>query len=476
MKRRIFLRVFAGYVIVSLIAVLVFGIYTFELARRISQDALTRGLEGTARAALVSVRPLLPRGRSAALDSLAAAVGKEGSMRLTVIDAKGVVLADNEQDPAVMVNHSNRPEVIVAMTGAVGTSSRYSGTVRRWLIYVAVPVVGPGGDVQAVVRASASADELDVLTRQGLGSLFFFAPLLLAACLLAAYVFSRTIVAPLRDLTQVVGRFAAGDFGARLHLRRRDEVKVLADTFNEMGERVETLFRERAQRMLELDLIFSSVQQGIVVLDSTGRIVRSNKGFEKLAASLPVEGKTLWEVVRAPRLTELVQQARLTGQRQSDEVETGDRSVLCTVERMGQRDELIVVLNDTTDLRRLEAVKRDFVVNASHELRTPLTSIVGSLEMLEGALRGESARWVETIRRNAERMTAIVQDLLLLSGLEVARVRTVRGPRGPGPPDPGRYGNVRPSCRNPGDRRSLPVSPRSCRSSPRTPTSWSRCW
>lgn len=60
MKRRIFLRV-SGYVVVSVLAVLVFGIYTFELARRISLDALTRGLEGAARAALVSVQPLLPR-------------------------------------------------------------------------------------------------------------------------------------------------------------------------------------------------------------------------------------------------------------------------------------------------------------------------------------------------------------------------------------------------------------------------------
>ncbi len=218
----------------------------------------------------------------------------------------------------------------------------------------------------------------------------------------------------------MVGRFAAGDFGARLHLRRGDEVKSLADSFNAMGERVESLFQERARRMQELDGIFSSVQQGIVVLDSAGRIVRSNKGFEKLADSLPVEGRTLWEVMRAPRLTELVQQARVTGKRQSEEVEIGERSVLCTVERMGEREELIVVLNDTTDLRRLQTMKRDFVVNASHELRTPLTSIIGSLEMLEGALRGDSVRWVETIRRNAERMTAIVQDLLMLSGLEAA--------------------------------------------------------
>jgi two-component system phosphate regulon sensor histidine kinase PhoR len=420
MKRRIFLRVFAGYVVVSLLAVIVFGVYTLELARRISHDALTRGLTSAAHAALVSVRPLLRQGRSPALDALAAAVAHEGSVRLTVIDAKGVVLADTEQDPATMENHSNRPEVITAMDGKVGSSSRFSGTVRRWMIYVAVPVIAPGGAVEGVVRASTFAEELEAVTRQGLGSLFFFAPLLLAACLLSALLFSRTIAAPLRDLTQIVGRFAAGDFGARLHLRRQDEVKALADAFNGMGERVESLFRERAQRMLELDLIFSSVQQGIVVLDSAGRIVRSNKGFEKLAASLPTEGKTLWEVVRAPRLTELVQQARLTGQRQSDEAVIGDRSVLCTVERMAEREELIVVLNDTTDLRRLEAVKRDFVVNASHELRTPLTSIMGSLEMLEGALRGESARWVETIRRNSERMTAIVQDLLLLSGLESA--------------------------------------------------------
>jgi two-component system phosphate regulon sensor histidine kinase PhoR len=418
MKRRIFLRVFLGYAVVSLLAVLVFALYTRELARRISLDALTRGLESAARAALVSAAPLMDHGRSAALDALVAAVAREGKVRVTVIDRRGVVLGDSEQDPSVMENHSNRPEVIRGMTGAVGTSQRFSGTVRRWLIYVAVPVVAPGGAVVGIVRASAAAEELEAFSRQELGSLILFSLLLLAACLLSSLAFSRTITAPLHDLTQVVGLFAAGDFGARLHLRRGDELRALADSFNTMGERVQSLFEERARHAQELDGIFSSVQQGIVVLDREGRIVRSNKGFEKLAVSFPVDGRTLWEVVRAPRLTELVQQARQTGTRQSDEVEIAGRSVLCMVEQMGEREELIVVLSDTTDLRRLEAMKRDFVVNASHELRTPLTSIVGSLEMLEGALKGDSARWVETIRRNAERMTAIVQDLLLLSGLE----------------------------------------------------------
>jgi len=418
MIRRIFLRVFAGYVVVSLLAVLVFAIYFVRVGRGISYDSLTRGLESAARTALVPVLPLMSQGRSAALDALVAAVGREGSVRLTVIDPRGVVLADSEQDPDSMENHSNRPEVGAAFNGQVGMSSRFSGTIRRWMIYVAVPAKDPEGRLRGVVRASTYAEELEALSRHERGSLVLFSCLLLAACLLSALLLSRTISSPLRDLAQVVGRFAAGDFGARLHLRRRDEVKALADSFNAMGERVQTLFEERAQRMQELDGIFSSVQQGILELDRDGKIVRRNKGFEKLAAVLPVEGRTLWEVVRAPRLTELVQQTRVTGQRQSEVVEIGDKYVLCTVEKMGEREELIVVLNDTTDLRRLEEVKRDFVVNASHELRTPLTSIVGSLEMLEGALRGESARWVETIRRNAERMTAIVKDLLMLSGLE----------------------------------------------------------
>ena len=418
MRRRIFVRVIAGYVTVSLLAVLVFAFYTLHQARQITYDALTRGLRGTALAASVPITPLLTIGRTPALDALVSGIGTKGEIRLTVIDPHGVVLADSQQDATTMENHSLRTEVVTAFGGKIGTSSRFSATVRRWMIYVAIPVMSPDGTLAGVVRASAYAEELEAAVVRERTSLALFALILFAACLLSAVLFSRTITAPLRDLAGVVGRFAAGDFGARLHLRRSDEVKTLADSFNAMGERVQSLFLERAQRMQELDGIFSSVQQGILLLDSAGRIVRSNKGFDLLAQNRPVEGKTLWEVTRAPRLTELVQKARVTGKRQSEEVAVVEKTVLCTVERMEGREELIVVLYDISDMRRLETVKRDFVINASHELRTPLTSIIGSLEMLEGEVSGETARWVEAISRNAELMNAIVRDLLMLSGLE----------------------------------------------------------
>jgi len=413
-KSRVFARTFAGYAALSFLALAAFAFYTLRLERGMSYDALTRGLESAARTAAVAVEPLMAAGRTRALDALVGSMGKEGGFRFTVIDAKGVVLADSQDDPATMENHSLRPEVASALKGEVGVSWRLSATVRLWMIYVAIPVASNG----CVVRAATYPEELDAANLRTRGSLAVFAPILFLFCLLSALLLSRSITAPLSDLAGVVGRFAAGDFGARLHLRRRDEVKALADGFNAMGERVQLLFQESARRAQELDSIFSSVQQAIVVLDSGGRIIRSNRSFEGLASTRPVQGKTLWEVVRAPRLTELVQEARDTGARKSEELSLGERTALCTVERLEGRGELVVVLSDTTDLHRLETVKRDFVVNASHELRTPLTSIVGSLEMLEGEVSGEAARWVEAIRRNADRMAAIVQDMLLLSRLE----------------------------------------------------------
>ncbi|MCX7037742.1 MAG: ATP-binding protein, partial [Spirochaetes bacterium] len=222
-----------------------------------------------------------------------------------------------------------------------------------------------------------------------------------------------------RDLAGVVGRFAAGDFGARLHLRRRDEVRQLADSFNAMGERIQELFRENSARTQELDGIFSSVEQGIVLLDGEGRIVRSNRGFEDLAGTRPAAGRRLLEVMAVPRLFDLVRMACASGRRQSEEIAIGERTVLCSIERMAGSEQLIVLLHDTTEIHRVEAVKRDFVANASHELRTPLTTIRGALEMLEEGSSGpEAERWVDAIRRNAERMTAIVEDLLVLSRLE----------------------------------------------------------
>jgi len=418
-------RVFVRFAVLCVLVLLAFFVYSLSVVRGMSFDAVVHGLEQSALTARGAAAALMAGGRSEALSDLTRSMAREAHMRITLIDARGVVLADSEEDPQKMENHSLRPEVSAALVGETGVSSRLSSTVRRWTVYVAVPVV-VNGIVHGVVRTSSPRVELEATYPKETTNLLLFVGPLLVVCLLFALAFTRSILSPLRDLSGAVARFASGDFGARLHLRRHDEIRQLAEAFNAMGERVQGLFQDSARSAQELDGIFSSVQEGIVLLDRNGRIVRCNRGFEDLAEATGVEGRTLWELVRAPRLIELVQEARSTGERRSEEVANGEGWLLCTVQRMGGRDELIVVLHDTSDIRRLETVKRDFVVNASHELRTPLTSIRGSLEMLEGQLSGDSERWVDTIRRNAQRMSAIVEDLLLLSSLEAQGVERSR--------------------------------------------------
>ncbi len=427
MSRLFLSKVFVRFSLLCVLVLLAFFIYSLSIVRGMSFDRVVHGLEEGALTARGAAAGLMANGRSAELNSLTARMAQEAHERITLIDARGVVLADSEEDPSRMENHSLRPEVAAAMQGEIGVSSRLSSTVRRWTVYVAVPVT-VNGMVHGVVRASSPREELEAAYPRETTNLLLFVGPLLVVCLLFALAFTRSILSPLRDLAGAVTRFASGDFGARLHLRRRDEIRELAEAFNTMGERVQGLFLDSARRAQELDGIFSSVQEGIVLLDRNGRIVRFNKGFEALAETDTVEGRTLWELVRAPRLIELVQEARATGERRSEEVACGEGWLLCTVQRMAGRDELIVVLHDTSVIRRLETVKRDFVVNASHELRTPLTSIRGSLEMLEGQLSGDSERWVETIRRNSQRMSAIVEDLLLLSSLEARGVERSREP------------------------------------------------
>jgi two-component system phosphate regulon sensor histidine kinase PhoR len=417
MKRPLLLRVFLWFAAVILFSLLAFTVFSIRFSRDISREGLRRGLERTAEAAITGVGPLIPFGRNARIEAAARDIAARSKTRITVIDADGTVLADSEQDPAVMENHAGRPEIAEALSGKVGSAVRLSSTLGKEMLYVAVPYDAPDG-LRAVVRASTFRAELDASGASIAVVILIFAASLLAVSLLAALALSRGILTPLGELAAAVRRFAGGDFKARILLPNRDEIGRLAGSFNDMAERVQGLFEEVSRRTGELDGIFSSVTQGIALLDGESRILRANRAFTDFTGAEDVEGKRIWEVARAAELVDLVNRARLQEAVSSQEIEMGEKTFLCSVTKMGESGELIAVLYDTSETRRLEEVKRDFVTNASHELRTPLTSIRGYLELLRADADGEKAHWLEAVSRNTERMTAIVEDLLRLSRLE----------------------------------------------------------
>jgi two-component system phosphate regulon sensor histidine kinase PhoR len=211
---------------------------------------------------------------------------------------------------------------------------------------------------------------------------------------------------------------AEGDLSVRVLLKNKDELKALADGFNRMNERMEGMFSELSGQKEELDSIVGSLQEGLVVVNREGRIIRANESFVRIAGGEPVKDRFFWEVVRRPQFIELMGQSRDEKKSFVKEVPLGERTYLCSVTFTRPHGEIIAVFHDITEIKNVERVKKDFIVNVSHELRTPLTAIKGFAETLLDMVDDPSRKYVEIIERNANRLANIVNDLLLLSNLE----------------------------------------------------------
>ena len=214
-------------------------------------------------------------------------------------------------------------------------------------------------------------------------------------------------------------KVAAGDFNVRVFLKSRDEIKELGDSFNYMVEKIRELFTELSLKKEQLNSIISSIQEGLLVFDKNGKIILSNDSFKKIIDESDIEDKYYWEAVRVPQFSDLIK--KVTEEERNyvaEELPLKDKFFICSVTFLESREETVVILSDITQMKNVEKIKKDFVVNVSHELRTPLTAIKGFVETLEESVEEENRNFVEIIKRNTDRLINIVEDLLVLSELE----------------------------------------------------------
>lgn len=185
-----------------------------------------------------------------------------------------------------------------------------------------------------------------------------------------------------------------------------------------MTGKLKDMFGEIRVQNEEINGILASIREGLCVLDGDARIVLANASFRRIVRNDAPDGRHFWEVVRSSSLVDVVRRVRDTRTEAAAEVSVGDRAYLCSVAHLAAGDRLVVTLHDITEFRALEKTKKDFVVNVSHELKTPLTAIKGFVETMEPRADDENRPYLEIIRRNTDRMIAIVEDLLILSQLE----------------------------------------------------------
>lgn len=367
---------------------------------------------------------------------LAAELGEAAHVRVTLIAPDGRVVADSDEDETslrTMDNHATRPEVATALAGGRGYSVRWSATLGMRMMYVALPM-RVEGQIAGVVRIAEAIKDVDVAVasaRRALGVGMVVA--ILIAILMstgAAHLMSRAV----RHLTGAARQMAGGDLAVRTRMEGRDELAELGRALDRLAEgQASSLAELRAERD-RVSRILEGMQEGVLLLDASNRVLLVNPALRSMLLLGPdVAGRHLMELVRNAELQQVLDRAATAEGPSSGELEIGGlkprRLVVHASPLPGEPHGLLVVFVDVTDMRRLEAMRRDFVANASHELRTPIAAVRSASETLRDAVERDpkaAVRFVDMVQRNAERLGALVDDLLELSRIESRDVKPRR--------------------------------------------------
>jgi two-component system phosphate regulon sensor histidine kinase PhoR len=419
----IFRKLLASAFLLTAVTLLVLDFYLTRYSARREVQSVEQRLEAQARllAGELSIPPAGP------LESWAREAGARARARVTIIDPRGVVLADSQHDPETMENHSNRPEIRMAYQNRVGSSIRHSYTLDHDLCYLAIPLVFRG-QAGYVLRLALPLEDIDAAIAAVRWRILGASLAAVIVALGIAYAFSRSF-------THRIGRlraFAEGLVDARFSESplpaAADELGALARSLNSMAAQLRNLVARLSLESARREAILASMVEGVLAVDGELCITFSNESFARaVGAEKPIPEKLpLVDVVRDPGLREMLARVLATGEflkqrlrlpAAEDRAFEVQAAPLTTATGRGA----IAILHDITDLERLERVRKDFVANVSHELRTPLTAIRGYAEtLLDGALEDKenNRRFLEIIKTHAIRLNNIASDLLVLSELE----------------------------------------------------------
>ena len=434
-RRRLLWRIFPAFVAVTLLSLLVLVWFAARSMRGFYLDETRLNLQTRTR---ILTALVADRWRDIAHDEWGR-LAKEADARVTLVEPTGRVLNDSDKDPAVMDNHADRPEIIDALKTGTGWSVRYSQTLQKEMLYVAAPMREDNASV-AVLRLSIPLKSVG----EALGEVYWQVALgALAVAVLSAVaslLVSRRLSRPLEDLKRGAERFAAGDLSHKLVIRDSEEFVALAEALNVMASRLDRRIVDVTEKNNEREAILSSMVEGVLAVDADECVISANETCGRmLGVDLgAVRGKAIQEVVRNTDLQLFLGRTLTEGAPIEADITLRDEGDTREFQAHGaplrgsdgRQIGAVVVLNDVTNLRRLERVRRDFVANVSHELRTPITSIKGFAENLrDGTISDpeKAKRFLGIIVRQSDRLNAIIEDLLLLADVE--RFSDARGPR-----------------------------------------------
>jgi len=428
-KRRLLWQLYPSYLLITIISLIAVTWYASESLKHFFLEQTASDLKVRAGLFEKQVLEYLDPLDEKAIDLLCKKIGKSAAARITIILPSGKVVGDSEKDPAKMDNHVDRPEFIEALNGPSGTSTRYSRTLEKDMMYVGIPITKKN-HILAVVRTSVPVNDIDlVLKSMKIKIAFGCLVVAVFAAMLSLFV-SRRITRPIEQIKIWAESIARGELRLRPPIAESEEIGALSESLNRMAvelrEHIDTVMRQRN----EIKAVLSSMVEGVIAVDMEERVISMNHAAAKMFGCDPAEaqGRSIQEVVRNTVLQQFVKNALSSREAVEKEIVLSSDSErflnghgTLLRDAAGKQIGALIVLNDVTRLLRLEKIRREFVANVSHEIKTPITAIKGFVETLrDGAVENheDAERFLKIIGRHVDRLEAIIEDLLSLSRIE----------------------------------------------------------
>ncbi|WP_392439093.1 ATP-binding protein [Cloacibacillus evryensis] len=344
--------------------------------------------------------------------------------RVTVVSLMGEVVMDTKADAARMENHYTRGEVMEAFEGGEGSELRYSKTQREWQIYMAKRVIVPGSPGDAyVVRLSYPVAKLSGLIKNVTIPFIKYFTLILLLVWLGTYLVLRLILTPLNSLSLAASQIARGE-KARFPITNDGEIQALSNTLNSMQDALQKTIREAQERKEELAQLVGALPIGVILIDDEKKIRYINKEAAAICgrAELPARGSSVELILPSHELYLMLDEPDAS--RTLSIMHGGAMAMQVEATTLELARGRLIALQDLTEKARLEEVRRDFFIDAGHEFQTPLAIIRTGLELLKSSPqmkvpeRSEDVETIDSLLRQQERISGLVDDLLLLVRLD----------------------------------------------------------
>lgn len=361
------------------------------------------------------------------------AIGIQGN----ILDAKGQTLATTTALQEPFPEYSDQA-IISSMNGSASFSSGKKSTdafglLREWLSY-AMPITNHNGDVEYIIYTRLDAGDMQSSLEETTKTIVAAVAIALFLAAVMSYVFAQTLTGPILALTKGAKNMAEGKLNQSLTVRSNDEIGQLTSSFNHMSAELKKMMSETSTQKNRLEIILHNMSDGVISFGGDGKLILANTAAEDmlhienidLSFSQFIHDFDINSGVYFDMGNEMSQNVTFPVGQQFINATFSPYYNIHNNKDKKNIEGVVVVLQDVTEQKKLDDMRKEFVANVSHELRTPLTTVKSYTEtLMEGALddKETALEFLSIIDSESDRMAFLVRDLLQLSRFDNNQVR-----------------------------------------------------